>query len=291
MLQDSLFGVIHTFILPSLLTEGENPEFSIIARRMVHYFHNALVLNDSSDTEHLPSLSTMDEVGDFFCLFIIAIFLNGLDQRTYQVSTEIANFDEDTLLQCHKIYDLNAISVLERHQLCQIRGLAMDLIFWFSANYAIIDSDLDEVDAFQTIVIPFTVHIARQIIRYKKAAVTSGYKGFGTPENIQAQIESAIFHIPGMETAYNAERNDEYENGYHSDSSDSQSLASALYDLNFSLIDFVVNKREAPEEQRSHVEDFLEHGQNKADKRFFTGLSNHFDLEKAGNVVYLCQYI
>ncbi|KAF8800472.1 hypothetical protein BYT27DRAFT_7026457, partial [Phlegmacium glaucopus] len=67
-LQDSLIGAIHTFILPSLLTEGEKPPFVMFARRLVHYFHNAFVLNDSSDRAHLPALSTLDGVRDLFAL-------------------------------------------------------------------------------------------------------------------------------------------------------------------------------------------------------------------------------
>ncbi|KAF8810356.1 hypothetical protein BYT27DRAFT_7070461, partial [Phlegmacium glaucopus] len=82
-LQDSLIGAIHTFILPSLLTEGEKPPFIMFAHCLVHYFHNVFILNNSSDRAHLPALSTLDGVQDLFTLFAIAIFLNVLDERTY----------------------------------------------------------------------------------------------------------------------------------------------------------------------------------------------------------------
>jgi hypothetical protein len=269
-LQDSLLGIVHTFVLPGLLTEGENPELSTFARRMVQYFHNALVLNDTSDRDHLPNFSTMDGVGDLFALFVIAMFLNALDERTYQLSSEISDCDDDTLLTYQKVFNLNAIPILERHQLCIVRGLAMDLVHWFSANYAIMDenSDEDEVDAFEDILVPFTVHVARQIIRYKSAAVSCGYKGIGTPEQIQAEIKSAMFHIPEMEIAYSAEIAHEQDLSYHSDSTDSESAPSELYDLNFDFSNFTVKGRQMPEEDRSHVEIFLDYGQNQADKLF-----------------------
>ena len=45
--------------------------------------HNAYVMNNSSDREHLLSFSSMDDARDLFSLTMIAIFLNVLDERTY----------------------------------------------------------------------------------------------------------------------------------------------------------------------------------------------------------------
>ena len=65
-LYESLMGMIHTFVLPSLLTEGKNLPFTIFARWLLHYMHNTLVMNDLSDKEHLLNISTLDGTHDLF---------------------------------------------------------------------------------------------------------------------------------------------------------------------------------------------------------------------------------
>ena len=72
-LYESLMGMIHTFVLPSLLTEGKNLPFTIFVHQLVHYMHNTLVMNDSSDKEHCPNISTLDGACDLFALAIIAM--------------------------------------------------------------------------------------------------------------------------------------------------------------------------------------------------------------------------
>ena len=74
--------MIHTFVLPSLLTKGKNLPFTISASQLVHYMHNALVMNDSSNEEHFQNISTSDGAHDLFALAIIAILLNVFNKRT-----------------------------------------------------------------------------------------------------------------------------------------------------------------------------------------------------------------
>ena len=78
-LHDSLYGCIHTFILPLLLTEGKEPSFSTFMHCIVHYFHNSFVLNDQDQGDHLPNLCTMDGVRNLLSLFAATMFLNIFD--------------------------------------------------------------------------------------------------------------------------------------------------------------------------------------------------------------------
>ena len=80
-LYESLMGMIHTFVLPSLLTEGRNLPFTIFACWLVHYMHNALVMDDLSDEEHFPNISTSDGAHGLFALAIITILLNVFEDR------------------------------------------------------------------------------------------------------------------------------------------------------------------------------------------------------------------
>jgi len=129
-LHATLFGAIHSFILPSVLTEGKNPPSGLFIRRIVHYFHNAFVLEDSSNTEHLPSLTNMDGVQAIISLFTLAIYFNVLDERTYEFPSGAPMTDHNTLLACHQLYDLNAIPVIKQHHACHACGLAFDLVNW-----------------------------------------------------------------------------------------------------------------------------------------------------------------
>ena len=115
--------------------------------------HNAYVVDDSSDRSHLLSLSSLDDAWDLLILVAMAIFLNVLDERTYQMSLETHQEDLASLRQCHDIFDLNAIPVIEHHHLCYTRGLSLDLLDWFSENYSFSSVELgeDDIDAFGTI--------------------------------------------------------------------------------------------------------------------------------------------
>jgi hypothetical protein len=179
-----------------------------------------------------------------------------MDKRTYLLPTEARQQDPQSLLHCHEIFDFNAIPVLERHQMCYTRGLAIDLALWFFANYTIIDdnSGEDMIDGFQNILMPFTAHIGRQIIRYKRLAVQCGHKGVGSPQQMEYQIESAMFHILELKAAYYAEIAAEHEKGYNSDSSYAQSAASELFDLNFDFTNFKIEERQILDDQRLRIE-------------------------------------
>ena len=94
---ESLMEMIHIFVLPSLLTKGRNLPFTIFAHWLIHYMHNALVMNDSSDKEHLPNISTLDGTHDLFALAIISILLNVFDERTYLLRLDTLKPDIENL--------------------------------------------------------------------------------------------------------------------------------------------------------------------------------------------------
>ena len=112
---DSLYGCIHTFILPSLLTEGKEPSFT---HCIVHYFHNSFLLNNQDKGDHLSNLCAMDGVGDLFSLFAASMFLNVFDDQSYQSLLISANQTHDSLQKVQDLFDLNAIPVVERLHFC-----------------------------------------------------------------------------------------------------------------------------------------------------------------------------
>lgn len=287
-LYETLMGHIHSFVLPSLLTEGEKPVLSIFIRRIVHYMHNAYVGNDSSDRSHLLSFSTLDDVRDLFSLVTMAIFLNVLDERTYQLSSEAYQEDPITLQQCHVAFDLNAIPVIERHHLCYTRGLSIDLLDWLFETYAFSSVELeeDDLDAFAALFVPFIVRIGRQIIKYKRAAEENGNITSSTSEQVNRQVQSVLFALDPMRDAWLEEKASEQEKDFIQ-YLDEELAGFDACDLDFDLSDCTISRREVPMERKSK-ENFIENGKSHADRRFFRGLTSEFKLENLGNFILMC---
>lgn len=284
-LYETLIGRIHSFVLPSFLTEGKEPSFSTFLRRIVHYMHNAYVLNDSSDRSHLLTFSTLDDARDLFSLVTIAIFLNVLDDRTYELSSDTYQEDNTVLQQCQEVFDLNAIPVIERYHLCYTRGLSFDLLNWFFENYSFSSDNLeeDDMDAFTSIFIPFLVHIGRQIIKYKCIADESGRTASSTSQEVNYQVRYALFGIELARETWLEEMAVEEEKNYLQDldDDDNQGLRLDVCDLDFDFSDYSIRRREIPMD-RSTIDDFLEAGKTNADLRFFRGLTSQFDFENLG---------
>jgi hypothetical protein len=274
-------GLIHTFILPSLLTEGKHPPFSMFARRLMHYFFNSFVLDDPSDKDHLPVLHTMEGARDLLSLFVIVMFLNVLDERTYELAPTTIYQPLDVLEKCQVLYDLNSIPVIERHHLSYTRGLALDLVHWFFEHYSIssCDSDADEIDGYRDILVPFLVHTGRHIIRYKRTAVKCGYFGPSDQDQIQLQVRSVLLYCREILEEYMKQNSEEKDAGYDSDRSGSVDDPSHMYDLKFDIGKYTISEREGPRGRGNQINNHLIAGRTLADQHFFNGLSLKFNLE------------
>ncbi|KAH6907044.1 hypothetical protein BKA70DRAFT_1428552 [Coprinopsis sp. MPI-PUGE-AT-0042] len=131
MLLPSVVGIVHTFIRDDDLTNtNHTPASRMLLRRILHFLHQALVINknQSNDVEHLPNL--MDPRH------------NVLDHRTYCPPDRGDNasvwnsFPSDILDLC----DVNAIPHQERLENIYARGLALDLADWIFSQYALINA-------------------------------------------------------------------------------------------------------------------------------------------------------
>jgi hypothetical protein len=273
----SLMGKIHSFMLPSLLQEGDGLPFFMIFRRLVQYLHNAFVLDDFSDKEHLPPLSTMDGARNLFSLTTIALLANVLDERTYQLPTK---FMADDIVRCHEMFDLNAIPVVEHHQNCYARGLALNLILWYFQKYTFSRiGSAENLDGYAQIFVPFAVHIGRQIIRYKYASKSAEGKLSPTAKGVEEQVIKALFCYEGMQQEYEIQAANDPDGAI-----DSTPSPSELCDLNFDISMFEISERRDFEGGKfiRSSDCYLKDGQNNADDLFFGGLSSHFYLNKNG---------
>jgi hypothetical protein len=226
----------------------------------------------------------MDGVLDLFSLFAITVFFNVLDERTYQFPAG-SQEDDASIERRQKIFDLNAIPVIERYHLCYTRGLSLDLINWFFENYQFshVDFHVDEIDGYLAILVPFIAHLGRQIVRYKRISVETGHISISTYDQLKHQVVSALFDYKWMKDAYEQAVEDEEAAGYHSDDSDAQSQCSIFYNFDYGdFTNYNISKRQAVHPNADRMTDFLEGGKTLTDRRFFLGLSCHFELFEEG---------
>ena len=283
MLYEMLMGQIHSFVLPSILTDGRSPLLTIFIRRIVHYMHNAYVVNDSSDRGYLLNFTTLDDTQDLFSLVATAILSNVLDDRTYELSSETSQENLAILQQCHNVFNLNAIHVIERHHLCYTRGLSINLLNWFFKNYSFSSLNLedDDVDAFSTIFIPFIARIGWQVAKYKCVAEERGHTTSSTSKEVNHQVQSTLFGFEFIRDAWLEDKADEEEENHnrYMDNDDDQDPGTC--DLDYDFSDYSISWREVPEAQKSR-DNFLEDGKTKADGHFFLGLALEFKVEDMG---------
>ena len=87
-----------------------------------------------------------------------------------------------------------------------MHGLAFNLINWYFEHYEfsyVNDEDPgDDIDTYQFLLVPFTVHVAHHIIGYKMHAELSGHTTHSTYKQVQYQVESAIYALKYIESAY-----------------------------------------------------------------------------------------
>lgn len=114
--------------------------------------------------EHLPDLTTVDGVVDFFALCILGIFCNILDTRTYQCGPD--STPPKFLEKFHIEDDTNNISVEERHKCIRTRGLAYDLVFWFFETHEVTDNDAHRPLDRATWFVPHLVQVTTAMVLY-----------------------------------------------------------------------------------------------------------------------------
>lgn len=249
----------------------------------MQYIHNAFVLEDPGDGDHLPNLGTMDGVSDLFALFTITMFLNVFDDRTYCQPEISANQPKHRLATLQVNFDINAIPVTERLHFCYTRGLVFDLLFWFFNHYSISNRhDPDkEINGYRDLLIPFLVHVGRHIMDYKRTAYSKGYQACISPDQVEQQVRSVLFCRREIKREY------EKQISAHHEADD----PSYKYDMGFDFTDFTINERQLPISNRIPIIDFLTEGQTLGDKRFFKGLSRQFVLDEPGRKFNFIVYV
>ncbi|KIM43805.1 hypothetical protein M413DRAFT_68970 [Hebeloma cylindrosporum] len=201
-MQDTLRGTIHSFVVHYHITNTNHPPAGMLLRWIALFYHAAFIGNGidlmegnflllfvwflylnvlDHESQHLPNVMTPEGLVDFLSLCFLVIFGNVLDFRTYRCS----NSDER---QSHlkERYDLNDIGVEERVNMCLARGMCLDLLDWWNANFTL-TANLEELPNFTR---DFLNKEARNLLSYKLAASEKKQEGADgcTVEDLAGQI-------------------------------------------------------------------------------------------------------
>ncbi|KAF8874506.1 hypothetical protein CPB84DRAFT_1690089 [Gymnopilus junonius] len=195
LMQDTLQGVIHAFVLNNFLTNTAHWPTRQIFCRILLFYHLGLVEGcvPSSDRAavHLPDIKSIDGVLNLLSACVLVVLGNVLDFRTYkapnQSDDDEASEEQASLLQnC----DINAIPYNERVASCYARGVAFYVMQWIQACATICGPSGEVVKDFPY---RFLVQILQSLQNYKLTA--SRRRLPGVPHCTYSKLKSQIENI------------------------------------------------------------------------------------------------
>ena len=138
-----------------------------------------------SEADHLPDPGTLRGTLDLFAFCFLVIFGNVLDFRTY------TNARGDPLEEVSD-YDQNGISVEERINMCQARGVCLQLLQWWTTNYtAAVITEGGSIVGFTTLMLMTQAAAMVKYMRYVQQDDREGAPGC-TFFLLNRQIENVI---------------------------------------------------------------------------------------------------
>lgn len=149
-MQDSLRGIIHSFVDHIKVTNTNRPPVASLLRYMARFYHTGLIelgveafagehhlclpncnklkIYPAPETFHIPHVETVDGALDLFSLCFLVIFGNVLDFRTYSTPAGQPLDNENP-------HDVNGIAINERYNMCNARGVCIELLRWWTSKY------------------------------------------------------------------------------------------------------------------------------------------------------------
>jgi hypothetical protein len=164
-MQDSLVGIIHSFVDHIKITNTNHPPVASLLRYMARFYHTGLIevgvdafsgehhlclldcnkLNNylAPEAFHIPRVETVDGALDLFSLCFLVIFGNVLDFRTYSTPDGHPQDNKNP-------NDVNGIAIEERYNMCTARGVCIELLRWWSSKYRLRYTGVRNVDSSST---------------------------------------------------------------------------------------------------------------------------------------------
>jgi hypothetical protein len=144
------------------------------------------------EVDHLPDPSTLPGTLDLIAFCFLVILGNVFDFRTY------TNAIGDPLEEVD-VHDQNGIALEERVNICQARGVCLELLRWWESKYRATNPAATGSSAGVAFTTRLIVAQAATVLRYKRSAEKDNREGaLGcTASLLSLQIDNVISIIPG----------------------------------------------------------------------------------------------
>jgi hypothetical protein len=198
-MQDSLAGIIHSFVDHIKITNTNHPPVASLLRYMARFYHTGLIevgveaftgehlcLLDCNklniylapETFHIPHVETVDGALDLFSLCFLVVFGNVLDFRTYSTPDGHPQDNKNP-------NDVNGIAIEERYNMCTARGVCIELLRWWSSKYrlrytgvrSMVASFTRHAKTYDNFPINFLLEEAALLLKYKTLAQLENREG------------------------------------------------------------------------------------------------------------------
>ena len=213
-MQDSLLGIIHSFVDHIKITNTNHPPVASLLRYMARFYHSGLIelgieaftgdhyfcLQDynklsvypAPENFHIPRVETVDGALDLFSLCFLVIFGNVLDFRTYSTP-------DGHPLNNKNPHDVNGITIDERYNMCTARGVCIELLCWWSSKYRLRNTGMWSLKGkryektFDDFPITFLLEEAALLLEYKTRALLD--KREGAPGCSISKLHDQILNV------------------------------------------------------------------------------------------------
>lgn len=141
---------------------------------------------------HIPDPSTLSGAFDLFAFCFLVIFGNVLDFRTYTDA-------KGRPLKEAEAHDQNGITLEERVNICQARGVCLELLHWWESCYRATNLPTVYSTTDTALTTRLIVAQAATLLRYKASAEEDQREGAPgcTASLLSLQIENVISIVPG----------------------------------------------------------------------------------------------
>jgi hypothetical protein len=185
-MQDTMFGIVNTFMSPNGLTNTDHRPHGILLRRIAAFYHDILVKQRVEDDEyelgHLPNLTSFEGVLDLLTFCNLMVLANVLDFRTYQPAPGGSHKD-------HNLHDVNEIPAKERYEMAYARGRCWDMLLWFFSKYEIFEKESGLViDGHKEVAMRYLSDQGWTILEFKRRADIK-IAEYGSPHTLKALSE------------------------------------------------------------------------------------------------------
>ncbi|KDR65363.1 hypothetical protein GALMADRAFT_148754 [Galerina marginata CBS 339.88] len=198
-MQDTNFGVIHTFICHDFITNTSHHPTRMLFRRIAEFYWGGLVQEKFvSNGKLIFHLKTFESVLDLLCLCNLVILGNVLDERTYLGPNQQAEARTHPVAERRMTeHDANTLDRCERLRMVQARGMCFYLLDWFEECYEIRNTETNAV--VRAVPYSFLAKQGAAIVKYKKnawnRATINGGRIHGTPHCTPLRLESQMDNV------------------------------------------------------------------------------------------------